>query len=169
MELDGQIEQVAGQERDLVLDHFTDDDAWDLGSWIRQRASAGHWPVVVDVRRFDRPLFFCALPGSTPDNPDWVRRKAATVQRFHRSTYRTKLELERDGTTLQDRFGLSPADYAAHGGGFPLVTLDSGVIGCVTVSGLPQVMDHLVVVHALHSLPATRPSALRLPPLPDAP
>jgi len=64
---------------------------------------------------------------------------------------------------------LSPADYAAHGGGFPLVTLDSGVIGCVTVSGLPQVMDHLVVVHALHSLPATRPSALRLPPLPDAP
>jgi uncharacterized protein (UPF0303 family) len=46
------------------------------------------------------------------------------------------------GRTLED-LGLAEADYATHGGAFPIRI--KGVphpIGCVVVSGLPQDEDH---------------------------
>jgi uncharacterized protein (UPF0303 family) len=41
------------------------------------------------------------------------------------------------------------ADYAAHGGGFPIVLRGTGLIGTVVASGLPQREDHAMVVAAL--------------------
>ena len=41
------------------------------------------------------------------------------------------------------------SDYAPHGGSFPLIVAGAGVIGSVTVSGLPQRADHELVVEAL--------------------
>ncbi len=32
------LEQIAQQERELILDHFTEDDAWALGSLIVEEA-----------------------------------------------------------------------------------------------------------------------------------
>jgi uncharacterized protein (UPF0303 family) len=32
--------------------------------------------LVIDVRRFGQPLFYSALEGTTPDNPEWVRQRA---------------------------------------------------------------------------------------------
>jgi uncharacterized protein (UPF0303 family) len=45
--------------------------------------------------------------------------------------------------------GLDPAEYAAHGGAFPLRVPHIGVVGVVTVSGLPQAEDHALVVEAI--------------------
>lgn len=41
---------------------------------------------------------------------------------------------------------------AAHGGGFPLTLEGLGCIGAITVSGLPQVEDHDLIVDALEGL-----------------
>jgi uncharacterized protein (UPF0303 family) len=86
-----------------------------------------------------------------PDNAEWVRRKGNTVQRFHRSSYAIGLELRQKNSNLQDRYSLSLSDYAAHGGAFPLTVATAGVIGSLTVSGLPQREDHELVVEALCS------------------
>ena len=55
------------------------------------------------------------------------------------------------------------ADYATDGGSFPLNVEGAGVVGSVTVSGLPQRDDHNLVVEALSVLGKDF-AALRLEP-----
>jgi uncharacterized protein (UPF0303 family) len=59
------------------------------------------------------------------------------------------LSLKVKNETLLEKFGLPVADYAAHGGSFPLAVAGAAVVGSVTVSGLPQRADHELVVEAL--------------------
>ena len=99
--------------------------------------------------RFGQPLFYSALNGSTPDNAEWVRRKGNVVARLHRSSYAIGLGLKQTNSTLADKYELAASDYASHGGSFPLKVAGAGVIGSVTVSGLPQRADHELVVEAL--------------------
>jgi len=140
---------IARQEQRLQFPVFDEASAWALGCRLRDMALARGAPLVIDVRRFGEQLFFCALAGSTPDNADWARRKSNVVNRFHRSSYAMGLDLQQKSTTLADRFGLALTDFAAHGGSFPVALERSGVVGSVTVSGLPQRADHELVVEAL--------------------
>ena len=55
----------------------------------------------------------------------------------------------RRSPTSFDRYGLAIADYASHGGSFPLRVKGAGVIGSITVSGLPERADHQLAVEAL--------------------
>ncbi len=143
------IAGIARQEQLLKFAAFDEESAWKLGCRLREMALARSAPLVIDVRRFGQPLFYCALAGSTPDNADWAKRKSNTVARFHRSSYGLGLELLQKNATLADRFGLVLTEFAAHGGSFPLAVSGTGVIGSVTVSGLPQRADHELVVEAL--------------------
>jgi uncharacterized protein (UPF0303 family) len=143
------IEAIARQESALTFDRFDENVAWALGLHLRARATAGTWPVLIEVWTFGRPLFLAALAGSTPDNVDWARRKRNVVERFRRSSYAVGLDLQRKVATLEGRYGLAPSDHAAHGGGFPLSVEGAGIVGTVVVSGLPQREDHMAVVRAL--------------------
>lgn len=140
---------IATQERELQFARFDEEAAWQLGSRVRELALARKLGVVIDVRRFGQPLFYSALAGTTPDNPEWVRRKSNIVARFHRSSYAMGLELKQSGSSLLEKYGLSLADYAVHGGSFPIRVNGAGVTGSVTVSGVPQRADHELVVEAL--------------------
>ena len=55
-------------------------------------------------------------------------------------------------------------DYAAHGGSFPINVAGAGIVGSVTISGLPQREDHNLVVEALCLLTGRDNEALRLKP-----
>ena len=138
--------------------------AWDLGLRIRTLAQERGLAVVIDVRRFGQPLFYAAMEGTTPDNPEWVRRKSNVVARFHRSSYAVGIREKMKGVTLAESQGLPIADYATHGGSFPLTVAGAGVVGCVTVSGLPMREDHELVVEALCGLLGRDYAGLRLPP-----
>jgi uncharacterized protein (UPF0303 family) len=155
---------IAAQERELQFSRFDEDAAWALGVRLRELAIAKKFGLVIDVRRFAQPLFYCALPGTTPDNPEWVRRKSNVVARFHRSSYAIGLELHKSGSTLMDKYGLLLSDYAVHGGSFPIRVATAGVIGSVTVSGVPQRSDHELVVEALCAELGRDYASLRLPP-----
>lgn len=143
------LARIALQEQELQFAAFNEETAWRLGQRIRSLAVARKLSLVVDVRRFGQPLFYTALAGTTPDNVDWVRRKGNVVARFHRSSYAIGRELEEKKSNLFDRYGLPIADYASHGGSFPLRVPGAGVIGSVTVSGLPERADHQLAVEAL--------------------
>ena len=64
---------------------------------------------------------------------------------------------------FNDRYNLPDADYAAHGGCFPIHVIGAGIIGAVTVSGLPQREDHNLAVEAICLTLNLDPNPLRLP------
>lgn len=164
MGLTEDLAAIAAQERELQFHEFNEEIAWQLGSQLRELATSKKFGIVIDVRRFGQPLFYAALPGTTADNPEWVRRKSNVVARFHRSSYALGLELQQSGSTLLEKYGLSTQDYAVHGGSFPIRVPAAGVIGSVTVSGVPQRSDHELVVESLCVHLNRAYSKLKLPP-----
>jgi uncharacterized protein (UPF0303 family) len=153
---------VGLQEHELLLPRLDAQVAWELGLRLRTMAIERSLAVVIDVRRFGQPLFYSALEGTTPDHPEWVRRKSNVVARFHRSSYAVGLGLQQKNSSLAESQGLPMADYATHGGSFPLCVADAGVVGSATISGLPQRADHELVVEALCALLGRDYAALRL-------
>ncbi len=143
------LKKIAEQEEKLVFDSFDEATAFAVGSTIRERGIAEKMPIIVDIRTFDRPLFYAALPGSTGSNTDWARRKINVVKMFLKSTYRMVLEKERPDRTFKPGEGLSPEEYVLAGGGYPVKVKGAGVIGVIAVSGLPERDDHGVIVDAL--------------------
>jgi uncharacterized protein (UPF0303 family) len=143
------LARIAIQEQQLQFPNFDEGSAWRLGDRLRNMAQTRKLSVVIDIRRYDQPLFYAALEGTTPDNLNWVRRKSNLTLRFHRSSYAIGLALEEKNSNLMDHYALSEIDFACHGGCFPIRVSHAGVIGCVTVSGLPQRDDHELVVEAL--------------------
>ncbi|MEZ0487291.1 heme-degrading domain-containing protein [Fibrella aquatica] len=146
--IDQDLARIALQEEQLQFDTFTADTAWQLGTLLKETVEARGKAVAIDIQLVGQPLFFCAMPGTTPDNLDWVRRKRNAVLHFQRSSYAIGLELKQKQTTLQEKAGLSLRDYATHGGCFP-IRLRGTFIGTITISGLPQRDDHSVIVQVL--------------------
>ena len=147
-DLIGRLEE---QEHRLVFDRFDNADAWALGCLLVDLATGRDLPVAVDIRRGTQQLFHAALPGSTADNDAWIQRKARTVQRYGASSYLVGRRLAAKGQELDAGMGVDPAAYAAHGGAFPIRVPHVGVVGVITVSGLPQADDHALVVEAIET------------------
>lgn len=152
------LEDVALEESQLRWPAFDADTAWRLGSWIHDRAKRDSLVVAIEISLAGHVLFVSALPGTTPDNAEWIRRKRNTVMRFHRSSLAMRLLCEAKGVPLAQRYGLAEADYVASGGGVPILIEGTGCVGAVVVSGLPDVRDHRLVVEAMRSLIGPQPT-----------
>jgi uncharacterized protein (UPF0303 family) len=149
------LEQLAAEEAELVLPRLTNDDGIALGLALLEAARADALPVVVDVRRGDQVLFHAALAGTAATNDAWVERKVRVVRLVGTSSLRAGAEAAASGSTFEARQRVDPLLYAAHGGAFPLVVRGAGLVGVVTVSGLPQVEDHRLVVRVLREFLAS--------------
>lgn len=149
MGIEQDIERMAEQEKRLCLPHFHHAVAWDLGTRLKSRSEASGLALTIEVRLARETVFFFAMPGTTPGNADWVRRKRNTVELLQSSSYAVGRSLELEGLTLEQRMGASARDYAVHGGGFPIRVSGMGCVGAVTVSGAPQRDDHETVVAVL--------------------
>lgn len=148
------LDELAAQEAELVLPRLTNEDGIALGLALLEAARAESLPVVVDVRRGDQVLFHAALPGTAATNDAWVERKVRVVRLVGTSSLRAGAEAAAAGVSFPERQLVDPLLYAAHGGAFPLVVRDVGLVGVVTVSGLPQVQDHELVVRVLRTFVA---------------
>jgi uncharacterized protein (UPF0303 family) len=156
------VAAIAAQEERLVFERIDADLALAIGLDIRARVAAAGKGVVIDLRLWDRRLFWFAMPGTTASNEDWVRRKVNAVRQFQRSPYR--LGQEKGGRLLPVEFGPEAvAECVLAGGGFPLFVRGVGCVGAVTVSGLPERQDHEVVVAGLAAALDTDPAEVALP------
>jgi uncharacterized protein (UPF0303 family) len=149
MDIEHDLEHVARQERDLCFARFDLTTAWDLGTRIKTVCEQRGVAVAIEVRLVRETVFYCAMPGTTPENADWVRRKRNTVELLQRSSYLVGRSLANEGISLEQKMGLPSRDYATHGGSVPIRAEGTGCIGAVTVSGLPQREDHLLVCDVL--------------------
>ena len=148
-DVDRERQRVEAEERELVFERFTNDDALELGLLLVEKARARQLAIAIDVERGGQRLFHFAAAGTTPDNAAWIERKKNLVKRVFRSSYAVGLKLSAEGKTLSERLGIPAETFAAHGGCFPVSVKNAGCIGTVTVSGLPQKDDHDLVVEAI--------------------
>jgi uncharacterized protein (UPF0303 family) len=140
---------LAQQELLLRFTDFTPDTAWQLGNRLHDALLARPAGGTVEIELAGQLLFACTTVGAKPNQADWIRRKRNTVRHFARSSYAVGRQLELDHQTLEARHGLALADYAAHGGGFPIFLAGPECVGTIIVSGLPQREDHNLVVTAI--------------------
>ncbi len=140
---------IATQEAELQFNQFPVALAHEIGAALADKARATQAPVVVDITRMGQVLFHTAFEGATPDNAEWVLRKNRVVNRFHHASLYMGAFCRENGFTLGEKFFLPEATHAPHGGAFPIILRDTGVIGTVTVSGLPQRADHEMVTDVL--------------------
>jgi uncharacterized protein (UPF0303 family) len=145
------LETLLNEERDLQFPHFNEETAWRIGSWLYKTAAHESLPVTIDVTLSGRRLFHAARPGTSADNDAWIERKIRLVNRVGHSSLYIGRRLKSLGKTIEADMLLSESEYAPHGGCFPILLKHTGMVGTITVSGLPQEEDHQLVVRALRS------------------
>ena len=148
-EYDELLKELRQQEEDIQFASFSNDTALAVGMALVQAAQEKGKSVTIDITRSGQQLFHFAMAGTSIDNGEWVQRKNRVVNRFGHSSFYMGISLKNIGQTIEEKYLLPESDYAAHGGAFPLVIKGVGVVGTITVSGLPQQEDHELVVSTL--------------------
>jgi uncharacterized protein (UPF0303 family) len=143
--------EMEQQEEEVQFSSFSNETALKIGLMLYEEVKKMGKAVTIDISRNGQRLFHFAMEGTTIDNAEWIRRKNNVVNRFGKSSYRVGTNLKMQGKTMEEKYGISRSEYADHGGAFPIIIKEVGLVGTVTVSGLPQKEDHEVVVRTLRS------------------
>jgi uncharacterized protein (UPF0303 family) len=147
--MDDILQQLLQEEQELQFTKFNEETAWMLGKQLVEQALSRNLSVTVDITRGEHQLFHASLRGTSADNDEWVKRKVRLVYRFGHSSFYIGQLLKSKGKSIEEAYLISERDYAPHGGCFPVIVRDTGVVGTVTVSGLRQEDDHTLVVQAI--------------------
>ena len=106
-------------------------------------------PIAIQVRLGDWIIYHTSLPGSSTENDWWLARKARVVKLKQHSTLFEQVSAKERGVDWHEENNLLDETHAIHGGGLPLISKDKGFVGCLLISGLPQIEDHLLGVRVL--------------------
>ena len=149
--MEEQLANLLKEEEALQFASFDEETAWQIGSWLVEYAVANNLPVTIDIQRGQHQLFHASRPGTAADNDEWVKRKVRLVYRFGHSSFYMGRLLKSMGQPIENVFLVSEGEYAPHGGCFPIIIKNTGIVGTITVSGLPQEEDHKLVVLAIRT------------------
>lgn len=149
--MDDVLKQLLDEEQELQFTGFNEVSAWRIGSQLVERAARENLSITIDITRGAHQLFHASLSGTSADNDEWVKRKVRLVYRFGHSSFYVGQLLKSKGKRLEEAFLLPESDYAPHGGCFPVIVKGTGMVGTITVSGLPQEEDHKLVVQAIRN------------------
>jgi uncharacterized protein (UPF0303 family) len=146
------VSELLAQEDELQLQHFNNQTAWELGTSIKQAAEKLSAAITIEVYAFEQVVFSYSMPGTSKDNLEWIRRKRQSVMRFGHSSYYQGQYNASKNRDFEAQLHIDPKEYCAHGGSFPIRIKNCGLVGALTVSGLPQEVDHQLVIDALREV-----------------
>ncbi|GAM70573.1 hypothetical protein JCM19236_4265 [Vibrio sp. JCM 19236] len=146
------LNELLAQEQELTFEQFNADIAWQLGGIIKQKAEEKGAEVAIDITLNGHCLFSYAMANTTIDNQEWIARKRNVVTRYQHSSWYMGQYFKAKGKTIEQASFVDPKQYAPFGGSFPLIIKNVGVVGAISVSGLPQYEDHLLVVESIQAI-----------------
>jgi len=145
------LDRLLQEEQELQFKGFHETTAWQLGSQLVDHAMDENLPVTIDIRRGEHQLFHASMKGTSADNDEWVNRKVRLVNRFGHSSFYIGQTLKYKGKTIEESYLIPESEYAPHGGCFPIIVKGTGMVGTITVSGLPQEEDHKLVAESIRA------------------
>ena len=149
------IEILKKQEELLVFEQFTAEDAWKLGSLLVETMKAESLHASVSIRlNTGYILFAYGAEGTELLNQIWMEKKFETVKRFGKSSLRCCFEAELTGQTLRDHRLEHLCAFAP--GAVPIKVKKAGMIGAVSISGLPGFRDHDLAIRVLSNYLAVK-------------
>lgn len=138
------------QEEDLVFDKFTNKDALNLGIVLSEVTSCIAEPLSMRIFLDDAIVFQYTMGGDYNTCFGWTLRKYNLIKKTNHSSMHAKVR----ALFLNELLDLynDKDTYGFGCGGFPIIVKDKGVVGAITVSGLPDPLDHFLVVEALEKM-----------------
>ncbi len=141
---------VADLEREDAFDvpSFDNDDAVDLGLAALEVIDERRLNLAVRVVLRGDVVFQAKLGTTGPKNDPWLAGKAAVAERFGEPSLLVRLRHEEAGTPFEERTDVDHELLRAYGGSIP-IRVDGEVVGTVTTSGEPDVVDHATTAEAV--------------------
>ncbi|WP_312109918.1 heme-binding protein [Brevibacillus reuszeri] len=146
------LKQLEQLENELQFEKFTHEDALNLGLTLINYAKENGVAIAIHIERNRVPVFTYLMEGTSEENFVWLYRKKRVVDHYNRSTQFIAKRFEESGFNHVDDSLLSPSEYQAVGGSFPVRIKGVGVIGSVTVGGLTGQLDHDYAVEGVRRL-----------------
>jgi uncharacterized protein (UPF0303 family) len=133
---------AADLEREEALDlpSFDNDDAVDLGLAAVEVIDERGLNLAVRIVLRDDIVF--------QGNDPWLAGKHAVVMRFGESSLLVRRRHEEAGTPFEELPDVDHDALKAHGGSIPL-RVNGEVVGSITTSGEPDVVDHATSAEAI--------------------
>lgn len=145
------LAQLEWEHEHLVFPEFDHETGWRIGHDLADRARAEHQPIAICIMLGKHVVFQSAMPGASAVNDQWIRRKNRTVKKFQKSSYYIAELLKSQNRTLEEAYSLKSSMYAASGGAFPIFVKGKGLVGTITISGMPDYVDHTWVTYAIQN------------------
>jgi uncharacterized protein (UPF0303 family) len=140
------VEQLE-TEASFDFPHFTNDDAYDLGTLAAELIREWDLKLAVDIVVGDHHVYRAKLKHSDQASDGWLRKKAAVARDFGASSLLIRYRHDAEGTAFTDR-EVDHEQYAAYGGAVP-IRVDGQIVATITTSGEADVVDHEVAVEAI--------------------
>jgi uncharacterized protein (UPF0303 family) len=132
----------------IDLPAFENDDAVDLGLIAVQVIRERSLSLAVRIVLRGDVVFQAKLKTTGAGNDPWLAGKAAVVDRFGEPSLLVKLRHQEAGTPFEQRADVDHEVLKAHGGSSP-IRVNGEVVGSITTSGEPDVVDHAATAEAV--------------------
>ncbi len=136
------------REEGLDLENFDNDDAVDLGLAAVEVIDERGLNLAVRIVLRDDIVFQAKLGTSGARNDSWLEGKHAVVMRYGEASLLVRRRHEAAGTPFEELPDVDHDAFKAHGGSIPL-RVNGEVVGSITTSGEPDVVDHATSAEAL--------------------
>ena len=139
----------------IDLPSFDNDDAVDLGLIAVQVIREQNLSLAVRILLRGDVVFQAKLKATGPGNDPWLAGKAAVVDRFGEPSLLVKLRHQEVGSPFEERTDVDHEVLKAHGGSSP-IRVNGELVGSITTSGEPDVVDHAVTAESVQRYLASR-------------